>query len=810
MGARAWIGRRWKGLLVLFVLLSIGAHPYLPWTVPEPLLVVAATAIVAGIALVHWHAKLRAALQAAEKRWYAVVPLVVLLGFLGLRGQDRLFWSPIVNWLFVVAAIASLVAAVVYASTRVELAQLAKTHVIFLIGVGVTLTIAGIWVEASMPWTTSTNAAALVTAIWLSSAGLLYWRSVVRWAVIKERAMSLVIAAAVLALLASHAHEQLPWRPSINWRFIILPGAIVSALAIIGLVHLQEEDRKRWGGFFRGGLYTVVVVGFLLGLVVPHARLFLSHFIPPPPPLPEHGIRVLAREPMEYRSAAQQVTFVADNQTHHLYGRPFPIQSTSVDKLAGASIRPPVLNLFAKPLLQWSLRHILEDRGDYPIVHLGDSLDISCKQEFHDFAHTMTEVVGSKLWALAPGNHDGFYFGNFDDVGIVPGWRQACDGLAPGMTQGAGQTGPMNKLEFIRAYLKLLRDTHDPRKHVCLANDQRVEKPCDNFYRRIYWTEESEMRRSFILQELDISLRDREPTSLLLLDTAAYDASVSVPSGGRVLSVAGRRGEILHEQFITARRWVRSSPERRFLLAGHHNAEQLPDLAGERLELLLAEPNVHSVYVSAHSHHGHYAAHAGPNKRGEWLEVNVGSLLDWPQEWVELQLGRAAGPVVVRSVRERLENLWKPGGAYYSEQPPNCRKSKDYGRAYISLSSTSKGSKQSYLLIAKNLARTYQRFAKDHPALSSETTEAIRKTTKEILARSKRATNRSVARIQALLRSLPTATQLIAEVPAARDDVLCQAYRASRYDHARSIPGQSTAPWIQLPWAPKTEENEKP
>jgi len=606
---------------------------------------------------------------------------------------------------------------------------------------------------------------------------------------------SYAAGALALAVAAWFCPERLPLTPLAN-KLLVLTAWLVAELLLLGIWRTVRNKAWRWRPFLLGIGASVVtpIVCFAIGL--PYVIWLLD--TPETPVSPTStGVRVLPSEPDGYQAISKSLVFLGDNQTHYLMGKSFKLQSAQIDRVSAAAIRPPVLNLFSRPLVEWSLRHVVKDVGG-AVIHLGDALDISCKQEFHEFQQIVNTTLAKKKWALAPGNHDGFFFGNFDDNGLVPGWDKACDAAARPEPAAANRSGRMDKSEFIRAYLKLLQQTHSPRVLPCLTNGPRDEATCAGFYRRVFWNIEKRMRRSYIVQELNVGID--EPTSLVLLDTAAYDKGLLLPTLSKLIPFAGARGEIIKEQFKLVQRWIRSAPKRRFLLAGHHNFEQLTRDSKKRLTKLLREPNVYQAFVSAHSHNGRFDVREN-GRHGDWLELNVGSLLDWPQEWLELEIGRANGRPIIRNTRAQLRNVWAQTGRNYNEPAPDCERSTDYGGAYVHMKSSSAGSARSFVLIAQNIALAYTRLVNDHVRAPAEFKRLVARVSHEIekVAKANNSpNNEEMAVIRRHLASLPTVAEVLAKIPEAREDLICQAYWASQYDDG-AFPSDTRSPWLQLP-----------
>ena len=119
----------------------------------------------------------------------------------------------------------------------------------------------------------------------------------------------------------------------------------------------------------------------------------------------------------------RKVLLVADCQFHNLYSKALPERDLSTKEVVPTAIRAPQLDLFSEDVLKWILKNGSPDSE--VILHLGDALDLACENEFYQFLNVMKEA--SRPWFMAPGNHDAFYFGNFEpkreDL-----WENACHG----------------------------------------------------------------------------------------------------------------------------------------------------------------------------------------------------------------------------------------------------------------------------------------------------------------------------------------------------------------------------------------------
>src|SRR5690606_9628656 len=96
--------------------------------------------------------------------------------------------------------------------------------------------------------------------------------------------------------------------------------------------------------------------------------------------------RILDEQPATGEPITRRVLLVADNQIHHLYGKPYWIRTELTDKVVPVAVRPVQLDMFGQDLLRAALE---DDGGRTPVVHLGDALDLGCAREFDLFLKTM-------------------------------------------------------------------------------------------------------------------------------------------------------------------------------------------------------------------------------------------------------------------------------------------------------------------------------------------------------------------------------------------------------------------------------------
>ena len=372
----------------------------------------------------------------------------------------------------------------------------------------------------------------------------------------------------------------------------------------------------------------------------------LSSCSTPPPSLPRSYL-ISQSGPQEAKEISRPVWLVADNQIHNLYGEPIPLLRTGLaDQLVEWAIRSIQLDFYGEYLLRWFLEKKASAYPVHPVIHLGDACDISCTGEFERFLEIMHLAKGS--WVMAPGNHDGFFFGNEQrDLEGDHDWSDAC--------KNAGE--PMTKDKFIRLYLKVLNDQYGQEGRplwtgslIPSRGDWRVDpgKSAGRghpFLSAVTWNiDEAHPWRSFVVQELDLSAPD-EPVQVkaVILDTVQYQWK---PSLLPLFLNAGLTGALRDNQLDVVRSWIGQprgvDPGKQCLwvLIGHHRFQELGTSSQEGVDDLRKRSGA-LLYVSAHDHHGKFVVNGKGHDEGNWLELNIGSILDWPAEARRFGLIRA-------------------------------------------------------------------------------------------------------------------------------------------------------------------------
>jgi hypothetical protein len=514
------------------------------------------------------------------------------------------------------------------------------------------------------------------------------------------------------------------------------------------------------------------------------------------------------------RPLSPRVALMADSQIHYLYGMPRSVLHTEFgDKATAqtrAAIRPVQLDFYGRYLLDYMLQDIKED-----IIYLGDALDVSCKQELTTFTRLLARNP-ERVWVMAPGNHDGYFLG-VHHWGDRAAWDEACGADVAG-------NGALDKANFVEAYLhaltrngsdktgtlaEALRDGKDGWRH------PRPGEP--SLLRAARWSiDHARPWRSFVVQELDLSLAGVKPGSqprvvAFLLDTVAYSDRPTMPPWSLLQGFdTGSWGDLVEAQVRILEEWTERAADEGavVLFMGHHPHEALLDRGRAALDGLLRKTGSR-LYVSAHTHAGHWIAHDDAPQ--SWVELNVGSTLDWPPEYRYLTVSDTDAGVVVHSPLERMDEAFR----IPSRDPPACLPAwesardaefDDYYLSYRDFSSLSAVDTQNRLMDV--LLRSHRRML-HHVRLDVEHTNGAAVsiawpaccTTKEQLLAAIERELRSgtgptkaallreidafVERLDALQRQYPPEDDA-ARMPVREQFGLCSAMWASKYEWSRS------------------------
>jgi hypothetical protein len=439
--------------------------------------------------------------------------------------------------------------------------------------------------------------------------------------------------------------------------------------------------------------------------------------------------------PEEVEDLSAKIYLLSDNQRHELLGggANWFRNSLSDRVVANVAIRPPQLDLFGQDLIREALGMV-----DGFVLHLGDACDVSNTGEFGRFAWDMQ--LAPQGWVMAPGNHDGFFFGNSSRTkeDLIREWDET--GEAYDINGTKFKSGAMQKDRFVGYYLAslILQDgvwsgqlarALDAEGHYIAWTDRKkavdqeavsftefwgaLEALQDTIYnayetnnkntyftfelpaphspidhphlRRVAWQiDKVEVWRSFILQEVDISdsITAGDPVSILVLDTSQYGVQPSIdhgiPSGiantitfGKIdFQMAGKHGNILHAQESAAQKFTSAmqGEGRRWILASHHPYSDLGRATPTRFNGLRVPGGI-PISLSGHTHSGEIRLNVDKEREDHFLEINVGSLLDSPVEFRDLQIHRVNDRLAVSSNRQLMENRLRDEGLLAGQLP---------------------------------------------------------------------------------------------------------------------------------------------
>lgn len=338
------------------------------------------------------------------------------------------------------------------------------------------------------------------------------------------------------------------------------------------------------------------------------------------------------------------ITLLADDQKFHIGNDAFLFRSGFVDRRFSASaVRVPQQDLFGDSLLG------LAAMGPGIAAHLGDAMDLSCADEWRDFAKIMNDS-GRDAWFWAPGNHDGFFFGNF--VGPIEQWEKACQ---PSKPATKGDVLRAYLLEHLAGYAGVQLDPVGG-TWSCPANTT-----CKGL-RNAAWQIPSgaEYYRSYLIQEIDFPKghEGAQPASLILIDTSSFDRPPRIAASEASFRYsAGEQGRLGADQLEVLKRWTaRAVAEgRAVVIAGHHTFSNLEDVSRKAIDDLVRNRRV-ATYISGHTHWGQYFTHTSADGYA-WLEPNLGSTIDYESEFGTLQLGFHEGKKFVRLPRTSMASF---------------------------------------------------------------------------------------------------------------------------------------------------------
>jgi Calcineurin-like phosphoesterase len=353
----------------------------------------------------------------------------------------------------------------------------------------------------------------------------------------------------------------------------------------------------------------------------------------------------------------RSVLFAADNQFHNIYTDANFFSIRLSDVISKVAIRPAALNLFSPELF----RFILNQNKSRILIHLGDALNLGCRNEWDKFTETLNSV-NHQQWVMAPGNHDFYSYGvtsggwhqwYYDGV-----WEDSCIGETK-----EAESRPFRKNDFIQAYLKHLDEKAIIQKTEKLTEETPIlgskikiitAKNNTGFYRKLEVHEypDDSQHRSFITQYVNLSENEDQPTIGVILDTTDYRWA---PTNGKgaILSFiglghnAGLHGRLSDEQLVSVKNSLgefkpNDGSPLKVVFMGHHALDNLNEDAQKYFLELNQNKKAFDFqgYISAHTHSGFLATHTDKkNNANQFREYNIGSVTDWPVETAVLGEG---------------------------------------------------------------------------------------------------------------------------------------------------------------------------
>lgn len=336
------------------------------------------------------------------------------------------------------------------------------------------------------------------------------------------------------------------------------------------------------------------------------------------------------------------ITLVADDQKFHIGNTSFLFRSGFTDQqFSNSAVRVPQQDLFGDSLLT-----LAAIDSTAVVAHLGDAMDVSCDDEWRVFSRIMAET-NRPSWFWTPGNHDGYFFGNF--VGPEGQWADAC-------RPAKRMTKDMLLRDYVNHLASYSHGTLDPSKAAwsCAAAD------CRSLRQAAWHIEQGDtFYTSFVLQELDLPRSEGAlPASLIMVDTSTYERAPRIaPSEPLFRYAAGEEGHVGPAQLRLVQEWTAKAAHegRIVVLAGHHTFNDLDEVARAAIQELIDHKQA-ATYISAHTHWGQYFAHTGPNG-DTWLEPNLGSIIDYDSEFGTLTVGAAGASRFVRMSRTTVGSI---------------------------------------------------------------------------------------------------------------------------------------------------------
>jgi 3',5'-cyclic AMP phosphodiesterase CpdA len=378
------------------------------------------------------------------------------------------------------------------------------------------------------------------------------------------------------------------------------------------------------------------------------------------------------------QTLGRPILLLGDNQVQHLFGKGVFERTGLSDYVARTAVRPVQLDMFAHQLLIDACRAV----PDVPIIHLGDAANSACVQELDRTFALMRACGDDRPWVMAPGNHDAFLMGSVHRTCRLKAWEDAC--------YDVGTYGPrghdLSKNVLVRRLLDRTWKPQTGEDYALRCDEPKAAQRLDDCTRgtisrkeapvphRNAWSaflvqatflvDEEAPWRSFLLQWVDISDRPSQPVFALVLDTVHYDERPRVWPRSQDPGTTGAIDRVQRDAIEDA---LNEHEKAFFLLVGHHPLEKLQE--GTRdFVLELAQRKNLVAYVSGHTHLGGWYEHTAKGRKGPFVELNVGSVTDHPNEFRDLRLlgvGSGDAPDLVWLVSQlnpgRSRPLCEPG-----------------------------------------------------------------------------------------------------------------------------------------------------
>ncbi|MCH4295922.1 metallophosphoesterase [Shewanella sp. 3B26] len=327
------------------------------------------------------------------------------------------------------------------------------------------------------------------------------------------------------------------------------------------------------------------------------------------------------------------VTLIADNQINNVLTDPYILRNSFADMVSPVAIRPPALDLFAPQVLSEILQRETAQARTPLMVHLGDALNIACRQEWERFVgqfgflprHSVAPYLGQAQepapeidgLVMAPGNHDFFNYGVTAGTwwqgtawSVEEAWARGCQGSFD-PNADADTNAHMTKNRFLEEYVHLLQQQPQlySGSRLGCSGTESCEFTGIKGYRlqRLHIElDEEKPWRSWILQEYWLGeLAGGQQLRMILLDTTDYEGTPSNLVGAIPFLPGvnpGLNGQVRRKQLSALTQILNDHPGDKFLIMGHHPLKALQDTSKPLLKEL-ERPEI-LAYFSAHTHFG--------------------------------------------------------------------------------------------------------------------------------------------------------------------------------------------------------------